>query len=575
MSTLSRRRSRDSNIWPGFVDALATLLMVIIFVLMIFIVAQFYLTQIRSGKDESLARLNQQVAELTDLLSLERDANAELRVTVAQLSSELQNSIAEREGLASQIIQLSAARDSLETRLANMVADRAVLQEKLSALEASSKGIDARLLEVIEERNALLGKLAQVEEKAKIAVEERDRLSGDLDEALTLIDVNRETIELQLSDLERLRRDIAALRETRGDIESQIADLVRARDAMERRAVTAEGDRDEAETALAEANTALESTDQRIAILMGEIDTADVRITELAKTRDEQLARIKALLEDLAARDQRIVDLQDAVGAERDTTAKLEAELADQTERTQLVQSTLAEREIRLEELMSEYQDIQLELTDEQKISAEAQQQVTMLNQQIAALRQQLASIQAALEASEVLNESQNVKILDLGKRLNAALATKVQELARFRSEFFGRLRDVLSDRDDVRIVGDRFVFQSEVLFSSGKADIGSAGQDKLAQLANTLKTISSEIPENIDWILQVEGHTDTIPINNAEFANNWELSAARAISVVEFLIEQGIPARRLSAAGYGEFRPIEPDQLDRNRRIELKLTQR
>lgn len=575
MSTLSRRRSRDSNIWPGFVDALATLLMVIIFVLMIFIVAQFYLTQILSGKDESLARLNQQVAELTDLLSLERDANAELRVTVAQLSSELQNSIAEREGLASQIIQLSAARDSLETRLANMVADRAVLQEKLSALEASSKGIDARLLEVIEERNALLGKLAEVEDEAKIAVEERDRLSGGLDEAMTLIDANRETIELQLADLERLRRDIAALRETRSDIESQIADLVRARDAMERRALAAEESRDEAETALAEANTALESTDQRITVLMGEIDTADARITELAKTRDEHLARIESLLADLAARDRRIVDLQEAVGAERDTTAKLEAELADQTERTQLVQSTLAEREIRLEELLSEYQDIQLELTDEQKISAEAQQQVTMLNQQIAALRQQLASIQAALEASETLNESQNVKILDLGKRLNAALATKVQELARFRSEFFGRLRDVLSDRDDVRIVGDRFVFQSEVLFSSGKADIGGAGQDKLARLASTLKTIASEIPDNIDWILQVEGHTDTIPINNAEFANNWELSAARAISVVEFLIEQGIPARRLSAAGYGEFRPIDAAQLDRNRRIELKLTQR
>ena len=365
------------------------------------------------------------------------------------------------------------------------------------------------------------------------------------------------------------------MRETRGDIESQIADLVRARDAMERRALAAEQEREDAETALAEANTALESTDQRIAILMGEIDTADVRITELGKTRDEQLAKIEALLADLAARDKRIVDLQEAVGAERDTTAKLEAELADQTERTQLVQSTLAEREIRLEELLSEYQDIQLELTEEQKISAEAQQQVSVLNQQIAALRRQLASIQAALEASEVLNESQNVKILDLGKRLNAALATKVQELARFRSEFFGRLRDVLSDRDDVRIVGDRFVFQSEVLFSSGKADIGGAGQDKLARLANTLKTISSEIPENIDWILQVEGHTDTIPINNAEFANNWELSAARAISVVEFLIEQGIPARRLSAAGYGEFRPIDSAQLDRNRRIELKLTQR
>lgn len=557
MSTLARRRNRDSNIWPGFVDALATLLMVIIFVLMIFIVAQFYLTQILSGKDETLARLNQQVAELSDLLSLEREANAEMRVTVAQLSAELQNSISTRETLASQINLLSAARDSLESRLAQMVADRAVLQEKLSAMEADQAGIDARLLEAIEERNALIGKLSAIEDKAAIAVEERDRLAADLDEALTLIDVNRETIELQLSDLERLRRDIAALRATREDLEAQVADFARVR------------------TALNEANKALSTTDQRIAVLMGEIDTADVKITELTALKDQQLARIEEMLAELASRDRTIVDLQDALTSERDTRAKLEARLADEQERTQLAQTTLAEREIRLEELLSEFGELEVKLTEEERLSAAAQEQVALLNQQIAALRKQMAGIQAALEASEALNASQNVKILDLGKRLNAALATKVQELARFRSEFFGRLREVLSDRDDVRIVGDRFVFQSEVLFASAKADIGEAGQAKLGQLAATLKTIADEIPDTIDWILQVEGHTDTVPIRNAEFANNWELSAARAISVVEFLIEQGIPARRLSAAGYGEFRPIDPTQLDRNRRIELKLTQR
>jgi chemotaxis protein MotB len=557
MSTLARRRNRDSNIWPGFVDALATLLMVIIFVLMIFIVAQFYLTQILSGKDETLARLNQQVAELSDLLSLEREANAEMRVTVAQLSAELQNSISTRESLTSQINLLSAARDSLETRLAQMVAERAVLQDKLSAMEADQAGIDARLLEAIDERNALIGKLAAVEEKAAIAVKERDSLATDLDEALTLIDANRDTIELQLADLERLRRDIAALRATREDLEAQISDFDRVR------------------TALNEANKALSTTDERIAILMGEIDTADVKITELTALKDEQLARIEEMLAELASRDKTIVDLQDALTSERDTRAKLEARLADEQERTQLAQTTLEERDIRLEELLSEFGELEVKLTEEERLSAAAQEQVALLNQQIAALRRQMAGIQQALEASEALNASQNVKILDLGKRLNAALATKVQELARFRSEFFGRLREVLSDRDDVRIVGDRFVFQSEVLFASGKADIGEAGQAKLGQLAATLKTISGEIPDTIDWILQVEGHTDTIPISNAEFANNWELSAARAISVVEFLIEQGIPARRLSAAGYGEFRPIDPTQLDRNRRIELKLTQR
>ncbi len=157
----------------------------------------------------------------------------------------------------------------------------------------------------------------------------------------------------------------------------------------------------------------------------------------------------------------------------------------------------------------------------------------------------------------------------------NAALATKVQELARFRSEFFGRLSEVLSDRDDVRIVGDRFVFQSEVLFGSGSAQIADAGKDKLAQFAATLREITPRIPSNINWILQVEGHTDTVPINNEQFRSNWELSAGRAISVVKYLVEQGLPAERLSATGYGEYQPIAPGDLERNRRIEMKLTQR
>lgn len=253
----------------------------------------------------------------------------------------------------------------------------------------------------------------------------------------------------------------------------------------------------------------------------------------------------------------------------------MEARLAEQTERTQLAQTELEQRDIRLEELFSEHERTQRSLLDEQQVSTEAQRQVEALSLQIAALRHQLARIEAALEASESLNREQNVQIVDLGKRLNAALATKVQELARFRSEFFGRLREVLSDRDDVKIVGDRFVFQSEVLFPSASAQIGEQGREKMAQFAATLREIAPRIPTGINWILQVEGHTDTIPINNEQFRSNWELSSARAISVVKFLVEQGIPAQRLSATGYGEYQPIDPGDLERNRRIEMKLTQR
>ena len=213
------------------------------------------------------------------------------------------------------------------------------------------------------------------------------------------------------------------------------------------------------------------------------------------------------------------------------------------------------------------------------ELNAEATRKIDLLNRQILALRQQLAQLDTLLKESELKNQEQEIQIADLGKRLNLALATKVQELARYRSEFFGRLREVLGDRPGIQVVGDRFVFQSEVLFDTGSAELGPEGQRQMAQLADTLKDISAQFPDDIDWILRVDGHTDRVPIFTPEFASNWELSTARAISVVKFLIDRGIDAERLAAAGFGEFQPIDPGDdeiaLRRNRRIELKLTQR
>ena len=197
----------------------------------------------------------------------------------------------------------------------------------------------------------------------------------------------------------------------------------------------------------------------------------------------------------------------------------------------------------------------------------------------MSALRRQLANIEKVLEASEKLSEEQKVQIFNLGKRLNAALASKLQELSRYRSEFFGRLRDVLGRQQGVRIVGDRFVFQSEVLFDKGSAEIGKPGQEQITALAETLLKIAQKIPKGIDWVLRVDGHTDSDPISTVRFPSNWELSSARAISVVQSLITNGLPPNRLVAAGFGEFQPIDQktDEIAkrRNRRIELKLTQR
>ncbi|MDD3445898.1 MAG: peptidoglycan -binding protein [Zavarzinia sp.] len=338
------RRFRESggvNIWPGFVDALTTLLLAISFLLSVFMLAQFFLGQALSGRDEALARLNRQIADLTDLLALERQANAELRLSVSSLSAGVESANAERDTL------------------------RAQLQDQQG--------------------------------KA-------------------------------------------------GGLEGQVGDL----------------------------------------------------------------------------------------------TAQLDREKA---------------------------------------LTADAQAQVDLLNRQLAELRAQLQEIAALLDKSEAADRESQAVIADLGRRLNLALASKVEELARYRSEFFGRLREVLGDRPDIRIVGDRFVFQSEVLFASGSAEIGAGGQETLARFAATLKEIAAQIPAELPWILRVDGHTDVTPINSPLYPSNWELSTARAVAVAKFLIAQGIPPERLAATGFGEFQPLEagitPEALARNRRIELKLTER
>jgi len=219
------------------------------------------------------------------------------------------------------------------------------------------------------------------------------------------------------------------------------------------------------------------------------------------------------------------------------------------------------------------------QLDAEKQISARALAQVELLNQQIAALRRQLAALEDALEASEKKDKEAQGRIADLGQRLNVALAQRVQELSRYRSEFFGRLRAILGNRQDIRVVGDRFVFQSEVLFDTGSAAIRPEGKVELDKLAAALTELEKQIPPEIAWVLRIDGHTDVRPISSPQFPSNWELSSARAISVVQYLISRGISPQRLVAAGFGEFQPLDGGTTEetyrRNRRIELKLTER
>jgi chemotaxis protein MotB len=601
MAATSRRsRTRDTNIWPGFVDALATLLMVIIFVLMIFIVAQFYLTQLLSGRDEALGKLQQEISELSEILALERESGGELRLNVAQLSDELQASIAARDTLSNQVSQLLNQRDQLEDHLAASRTERTTLSRRVVEIQTSSEGLKTHIAEIISKRDALLAKLNAVEERANLVKAERDELDASIADALKVLELNQETIKLQLRDLESLRRDIAALNSVRESLEDEVTELAALRNLLEAQLREARQTADSAQRDLEAQLESARLTQQELSSILEKLDlnhkelAASVRRTALSE-RDVADARalLKTMLAKIASERQRnhglerdkaaqatnIVEITALLGAARDQTKILTSKLAEAGRQTVLVQRSIKERDIRLEDLLSNYNLSLDQLTDEQKASRAARQQVALLNRQLLALRQQLGALQQVLDASNAASAAQNVRILDLGKRLNKALASKVQELARFRSEFFGRLREVLKNRQDIHVVGDRFVFQSEVFFESASATIAAKGKRELQRLAGALNEIGPKIPDAIQWILQVEGHTDQIPISNGQFRSNWDLSAARAISVVQFLIRQGVPAHRLSASGYGQFQPVDNrhDEIGnrRNRRIEMKLTQR
>ncbi|OJW53314.1 MAG: hypothetical protein BGO67_01010 [Alphaproteobacteria bacterium 41-28] len=227
-------------------------------------------------------------------------------------------------------------------------------------------------------------------------------------------------------------------------------------------------------------------------------------------------------------------------------------------------------------DLTSSFSTASEQLSTTEKRAIDAETSLATLQQQIEALNLQLQALNTALQVSEATSTQQKLTIEDLDKKLAAAMIKKVEELEKYRSEFFGKLKELLANRSDVRVVGDRFVFQSEVLFLSASATLGKEGESKLKQLANTLKEISAKMPADLKWVLRVDGHTDNKPIHTEKFASNWELSAARAISVITFLTKEGIPPEHLAAAGFGEFHPIEKGASDeRNRRIELKLDQR
>ncbi len=400
---MARRRGSGNGLdaWPGYVDALSTLLMVIIFVLLVFVLAQGFLSVALSGRERALDRVNQQLSELSDMLALERGKTSELGGSVARLTQQLATA--------------TAARDA-----------------------------------------------------------------GTRDLAALRLDFSRVTAD----------RDAAA--------------AARASDAAR----------------LADADLQSKSSAQQL------------------------------------------VDQVRALGALRDELEKQAREAAGRS---------LTEAQLRAAANAA--------LADERKLSDSARAQIALMNRQLDELRLQMGQVSQALNLAETAGRDKDAQISNLGVRLNTALAAKVEELQRYRSDFFGRLREVLAGQSGIQVVGDRFVFQSEVLFPIGSAEMSPAGIEEIRKLAGTIRDIAGKIPKNLNWVLRVDGHADRRPTTGTAFASNWELSAERAITVVKLLIDNGVDPTHLAATGFADNQPLDagdsPEAFARNRRIELRLTDR
>ena len=647
---LSRRNGGrfEANIWPGFVDAMTALLLVLMFVLSIFMIVQFMLSETITSQDSELDQLSDEVRSLAEALGLEQRRGFSLEEDVDRLDTALREKFSEASAQAALIATLTAQtedltaqteaqagqiagfeaqvagllqqRTSLQDQIAGVTSERDAAQDEGAALSARLSEIEAGLAREITEKEAAQIALSQardeIDESAQAA-----RLDAARRDALQALvaDLQAERAELQIQTAQQAEAlstaeqaklvDAAAAQALRERLENADAELT----AM---SLTLEEKRREAEdtlTLLAAANAAREDLDAQLLAAVEAGQQSQILANQSELTLDEARAQI----EDLQAK-------VTALEADGDTQMS--------SLRAQMVAALAAQRaaEAQAGEALSQAQQREIllatanrELSQEKATSAEAQRRVEALNQQIAALRSQLGSLQGLLDVAEAKDEDADVEIQALGSRLNAALAQVVaeqrrvaaeqtklaeerqarleleaaerarleaeqarlaaeaNELQNYRSEFFGQIRALLGDQDGVRIEGDRFVFASEVLFQPASATLSEAGRAEVANVASILARVAQDIPDTLDWVIRVDGHTDSTPLSGTgRFRDNWELSQARALSVVRYMSENlGIPPTRLAANGFGEFQPIaqgdSPEALAQNRRIEMKLTER
>ncbi len=633
--SLRNRLGEPTNIWPGFVDVLATLLIVIIFVLMIFTVSQIYLSDAISGRDKALQELRMQISELSKILKSEVSEKEDALNTLSETESLLS-------GVQSDLLQQELVTEGLQTDLAkksteifvqeqNILALSGQITELLSELRIVAKalevyeGLDSAILDTeglgekinkalaarIDQLKTLNSKLDQTNNRLaisqtnlnekiselKITNESLNKLNNQLDATNKKLEISENELNQTINELNIKNQNLMAINKSLGLEDGGIADQLQAIKNKNQELLNLNEDLLVSQKETQETLTLLEQTNLELALrdeeLQNQITQYQNLMNDLLEINDslglqdatlqEQLEAIRSKNQELAELNQNLINKDNTIFDLRGKIIELNdvLSISDKQKIDQELEIALLKKNIQnIEDIRISENEISSNQIEEMEIqSSKTFEQIAILSDEIENLKNEIETLNMALEASEEDAISKNLEIEILGERLNKALTSKIFELQKYRSEFFGKLQNLLGDREDIKIVGDRFIFESELLFDSSSANLQENGKEKLKEIAMTLMETTKQIPTDIDWIIQVEGHTDKRPINTAQFPSNWELSTARANSVLKLLLDIGFSPKRLAAAGYGEFYPISEgetkEDYQQNRRIELKLTSR
>ena len=675
---LSRRTGQrfQASIWPGFVDAMTGLLLVLMFVLTIFMIVQFVLRETISGQESELNNLQDEMALIAEALGLEKKQTEKLGLelnslagTLADTESELQRQASlissltqEREEQAQLINEANSKITQFEAQVVGLLSQRENLNLQIGSLQDDKKTATEKILELQNESDNLKSDRDRLElalasarneidaaaQAARMAAAQREvfesmivALEQDLSETERKVTEKVEEIGLLQERLSREEEarivSIAVAEELRERLKNADAELTAMTLMLEAQRQKAE----ETLTLLAAADNARSTIDNRLKETLFALEVANSEIIQKKQSIEKLETGEKQILVELdksnlalaAALSQGEELKQELTETKKSLESKLMIALGEKSEIEKnntelrknlenalvarlaadaLAKSNLEEAKRKQLLLGQAQREIENQANKNKKSNEEllkAERQTALLNQQLSEVRKQLGELDALLSLSEERDQERKAQLKNVGSRLNQALASlaseerkrrkleenerkrleeennkltnQAEELANYKSEFFGRLRTVLKGQERVRIVGDRFIFSSEVLFSTGSSDLSTEGKAEISNVTEILSSIMKDIPNNIDWVIRVDGHTDNTPLSGlGEFKDNWELSQARALSVVKYMItELNFSGSRLAANGFGEYQPISLEDNEearaQNRRIEIKLTER